>query len=70
LIKDDIFYGNLKGLLKTGKWTLSLTEASALLQVYQECERRLNPPLVKPIEEPIKNPSKKKKSTEADDGNK
>lgn len=47
-MRDEIFYGNLLGLLKSGKWSLSITEASALLQIYQEAERRLKPQPVVP----------------------
>jgi hypothetical protein len=40
-MKDEIFLGNVLGLLKNGKWTLSLEEASALIQIFQECKLRL-----------------------------
>lgn len=39
-MKDEIFLGNILGLLKNGKWTLSLEEASALIQLTQECKKR------------------------------
>lgn len=57
-MKDDIFYGNLLGLLKQGKWTLSLEEASALLQIFQEVKKRLDG--IKIVEtDPIKKKDKK-----------
>jgi hypothetical protein len=41
--------------LKQGKWTLSLQEASALLQIYQEIERRMKGEVeIKEKIEPIK----------------
>lgn len=55
---DDIYYGNLLGLLKTGKWSLSLSEASALILIAQETERRLKPPAVNMVDEPIKRDKK------------
>jgi hypothetical protein len=54
MIKDDVYYGNVLGLLKTGKWNISASEASALVQIIQETERRLKPPSVEPVKEPIK----------------
>ena len=60
-MKDEIFWGNLQGILKCGKWTLSLEEASALLQVYQEAIKRSKPPEIKIDEAPIK-PIKKEKA--------
>lgn len=57
-MKDDIFYGNLLGLLKQGKWTLSLEEASALLQIFQEVKKRMDG--IKIVEtDPIKKKDKK-----------
>ena len=54
-MKDEIFWGNLKGLLKTGKWNLNLEESSALVQIYQEVVRRSQPPVLKIKDmEPIK----------------
>lgn len=46
-MKDNIFLGNVLGLLKNGKWTLSLEEASALIQVTQECKKRYDESLGK-----------------------
>jgi len=43
-MRDDIYYGNLKGLLKRGKWSLSLDEAQALVAIYQEVDKRSLPP--------------------------
>lgn len=59
MIKDDIFYGNLLGLLKTGKWNINAAESIVLIKVIQELERRLIP--VAPIfkQEPIKKEKKK-----------
>jgi hypothetical protein len=62
MIKDDVLYGNLLGLLKTGKWTMGASEAVALVKIIHELERRLTPPLVKEVEEPIKNEVKAKKN--------
>ena len=42
-MKDDIYYGNLKGLLAKGRWSLNLEEASALVSLYQETEKRMKP---------------------------
>jgi hypothetical protein len=53
-MKDEIFWGNLKGLLKNGKWSLSLEESSALLLIYKEVEERSRPPVVKEMKDPIK----------------
>lgn len=59
-MKDDIFWGNLKGILKRGKWEVSLEEASALVAIYQEAIRRSEP--IKPQEiDPIKPIHRKKK---------
>lgn len=62
MIKDAIYYGNVLGLLKTGKWNISAGEASALVQIIQETERRLAPPSVEPVKEPIKDMVKKEKA--------
>lgn len=70
MIRDDIYYGNLLGLLKTGKWTVNVAESAALIQIYQETERRLKPPLTSVVTEPIKNPEKKKKKVEPTNGDK
>lgn len=62
MMRDEIFYGNVLGLLKTGKWNLSVAEAAALIQVIQECERRRKPPVVSssPVD-PVKGGRVKKK---------
>lgn len=39
-MKDEIFLGNLQGILQQGKWTLSLQEASALISIYEEVVKR------------------------------
>ena len=59
-MKDSIYYGNILGLLKMGKWSLNLNESSALVQLAEETQRRLNPPEIKPKEEPIKTPKVKR----------
>lgn len=46
MMRDEIFYGNLMGLLKTGKWTMNASESAALIQILQEIDRRLKPPSV------------------------
>ena len=58
MIKDDVFYGNILGLLKQGKFNLSATEAIALVQIVQELERRRTPPPVPLIQE-VKDPLNK-----------
>jgi hypothetical protein len=60
MMRDEIFHGNLLGLLKTGKWNMNLSEAVALVQIVQELNRRLAPPVPVPVEEPIKNQPKVK----------
>ena len=57
MIKDDIFYGNLLGLLKQGKFNLSTVEAITLVQLIQELERRLRPPV--PLIQEVKDPMNK-----------
>lgn len=68
MMRDEILFGNLLGLLKTGKWNMNLTEAVALVQIVQELDRRLKPPVVSPVEPPIKEAAtaKKKKSSGGD----
>lgn len=56
-MKDDIFWGNLIGLLKSGKWNLNLEESNALIQIYQEAVRRSQPLTIKD-QEPIKKAKK------------
>lgn len=55
-MKDEIYYGNLAGILKTGRWSLNLEEASALLKIFQETQNRIKPAdQIKVIDpEPIK----------------
>jgi hypothetical protein len=53
MMRDDIFWGNLLGLLKKGRWNLSLEESQALLAIVQEAEKRSRPPLPIPVKEPI-----------------
>lgn len=53
-MRDDIFWGNLIGLLKKGRWNLSLEESEALVAVYVEALERSKPPVPKPVVEPIK----------------
>ena len=60
MMRDEIFYGNLLGLLKTGKWNMNLSEAVALVQIVQELNRRLAPPVPVEMKEPIKNNKKVK----------
>lgn len=62
MIKDAIYYGNILGLLKTGKFNISASEAAALVQLIQETERRLQPPSVEPVKEPVKDMVKKEKA--------
>lgn len=42
-MRDDIFWSNLLGLLKLGKWNLTLAEATALQQIYDEVKKRSEP---------------------------
>lgn len=67
MMRDEILYGNLLGLLKTGKWQMGLTESIALVQIVQELDRRLKPPVVSPVEPPIKESSKAKKKSSGGD---
>lgn len=59
-MRDEIFWGNLIGLLKTGKWSLSVSEAGALLQIIAEAEKRSRPLALNQVEvqEPIKEKKK------------
>lgn len=52
-MKDEIFWGNLIGLLKNGKWSLNGQEANAFAQIYEECLIRSRPILIKEKSEPI-----------------
>lgn len=68
-MRDEIFYGNLKGLLSQGKWTLTAKEAVALISIIQELDRRLKPPAVVPVEEPLpkqKTKPRKRKAKQMD----
>jgi hypothetical protein len=60
-LKDDIFWGNLQGILKRGRWEVSLEEASALVAIYQESIKRSKPPEASIVEPPIRPPEKKQK---------
>lgn len=51
-MKEEIFWGNLIGLLKHGKWSMSGAEALAFGQIYEECLKRSKPKLEE-IKEPI-----------------
>jgi len=42
-MRDEIFWGNLIGLLKRGTWTLSYQESQALVAVVMEAEKRSRP---------------------------
>lgn len=57
-MKDSIYYGNILGLLKTGKWSLNLTEANAIVALAIETEKRLNPQVEASSPEPIKKAKK------------
>jgi hypothetical protein len=61
-LKDEIFLGNLRGLLKQGRWSLNLTEATALVQIFQEVDRRLDPQMKVVDTGPIKQNKKKTKT--------
>jgi hypothetical protein len=67
MMRDEILYGNIQGLLKTGKWTMNLAEAVALVQIVQELDRRLKPPVVSQVEPPISETTKKKRGSNATD---
>lgn len=60
---DKVFYGNILGLLKKGRWSLDLDEASALVLLSQECKKRYEGKIEVIDNEPIKeaSPQKKKK---------
>lgn len=58
-MRDDIFYGNLIGLLKRGRWSLSLEESQALIAIYQEAVKRSQPPVITDPD-PITKPKKTK----------
>jgi hypothetical protein len=61
-MKDEIFWGNILGLLKKGRWTLSLEEASALCEIYHEANKRSKPSVMKVADpNPIKQPPNKVK---------
>ena len=53
-MKDEVYYNNLLGLLKLGRWTLNVEESNALVELYKETMRRLQPPEVKEKQEVIK----------------
>lgn len=58
---DSIYYGNILGLLKTGKWSLNLREAEAVVALAIETEKRLNPKVEVTNPEPIKKVKKSAK---------
>lgn len=58
---DSIYYGNILGLLKTGKWSLNLREAEAVVALAIETEKRLNPKVEVKSPEPIKKVKKSAK---------
>ena len=60
-MRDEILYGNGMGMLKTGKWQMNAQEALALIQIIQELDRRLKPPVVSEVVPPISEPTKKKR---------
>jgi len=60
MMRDEILFGNLLGLLKTGKWNMNAQEAVALVQIIQELDRRLKPPVINEVKEPIKKEPKRK----------
>ena len=53
---DKVFYGNLLGLLKKGRWSLDLGEATALIALKQELEKRYEGKFEVIDKEPIKKP--------------
>lgn len=61
-MRDEIFWGNLIGLLKTGKWNLGAMEAQAFSAVFDECVKRSKPIQPIPKTEPIKVPPSKKEN--------
>jgi hypothetical protein len=63
-MKDEIFWGNLLGLLKRGRWNLGLEESQALVAIFMEAERRSRPPVLAPQE--VKPPIKKDKEKSKD----
>jgi hypothetical protein len=58
MMRDDILYGNILGLLRNGKWSMNSAEAVALIQIIQELDRRLKPPVISETVEPIKREKK------------
>lgn len=65
---DSIYYGNILGLLKTGKWSLSLAEAEAVVALAQETRKRLEPPKAEAKEAPL--PTVGVKQAKVKNGNK
>lgn len=57
---NKVFYGNILGLLKKGRWSLDLSEASALVALSQECQKRYEGKIEVVDPEPIKTPTQKK----------
>lgn len=40
-MSDEVYYNNLLGLLKIGRWSLSVEEASVIVELYKETAKRL-----------------------------
>jgi len=54
-MRDEILYSNLLGLIKMGKWHLSVEESKALLSIENELRVRLNKCQgPQPVSNPIK----------------
>jgi hypothetical protein len=68
MMRDEIFFGNLMGLLKTGRWSMNAQEAIALVQLIQELDRRSKPPVHSPVEPPITEPVKAKAKAKKNEG--
>ena len=69
-MRDEIFWGNLIGLLKTGKWTMNLQEVEAFVQVYQEAAKRSRPLPLESVAEVKPAPIEKPKKEKVKNGNK
>lgn len=61
-MRDEIYYGNLLGLLKLGRWNLGVEESKAMLAVVNETDIRLKalktPVVIADKKEPIKQEKK------------
>ena len=62
-MKDGIYFGNLKGILQKGRWSLNLEEASALVSIYQETDKRSRPDELKIVDDKPVTQAKKKNKT-------